>query len=564
MKTKPPDAGKEGFQPSTRARRPRSQAMTGGEALVRSVLAHGVDTVFGLPGGQTYGLFDALARHERPPEVINSRHEQGAAYMALGYAASTGRPGVFSVVPGPGVLNSGSALCTAYATNSRVLCLAGQVPSEHIDAGWGMLHEIHDQLGILQRLTKWARRIPEGADAPKLVAEAFKQLQTGAALPVALEMAPDIMESESDVSLLEPADSYEPAQADPDALRKAAQILGKARNPVIIAGPGALDAGQELLRVAEMLQAPAAANFNAKGVIDERHYLGVNFPVAHSLWGDADAVLAVGTRFSEPELEWGLDDKLPVVRLDANPTAFKRGRAPSVALPADVGAGLQGLAEALEKANRKRESRRKELFALKRRFDKEFSRNNAPQAAVLKVVREELPEDGFLVDEVTQMAYTSWFAFPSYRARHYISSNFQGNLGYGYPTALGVQAAHRDRKVVAFAGDGGFLYAGAEMATAKRHGLNLVVIVFSNNAYGNVRRDQAQRYSGRVFASELTNPDFKAMAESFGLGAWRVHTPDELRVALREALDANAPGLIEMPVSEMPSPWPYILLPRVR
>ena len=138
---------------------------------MRSVLAHGVDTVFGLPGGQTYGLFDALAQYERPVEVINSRHEQGAAYMALGYAASTGRPGVFSVVPGPGVLNSGSALVTAYATNSRVLCLAGQVPSQHIDQGWGMLHEIHDQLGILKRLTKWAQRIPGAADAPAMVAE---------------------------------------------------------------------------------------------------------------------------------------------------------------------------------------------------------------------------------------------------------------------------------------------------------------------------------------------------------------------------------------------------------
>ena len=137
-----------------------SDRMTGGEALARSVLAHGVDTVFGLPGGQTYGLFDALAQYERPTQVINSRHEQGAAYMALGYAASTGRPGVFSVVPGPGVLNSGSALVTAYATNSRVLCLAGQVPTQHIDQGWGMLHEIHDQLGILRRLTKWAKRIP--------------------------------------------------------------------------------------------------------------------------------------------------------------------------------------------------------------------------------------------------------------------------------------------------------------------------------------------------------------------------------------------------------------------
>ncbi|MCY4165527.1 MAG: thiamine pyrophosphate-binding protein [Gammaproteobacteria bacterium] len=538
--------------------------MTGGEALMRSVLAHGIDTVFGLPGGQTYGLFDALARHQRPVEVINSRHEQGAAYMALGYAASTGRPGVFSVVPGPGVLNAGSALVTAYATNSRVLCLAGQVPSRHINQGWGMLHEIHDQLGILKRLTKWAERIPNGSDAPEMVAEAFRQLHTGRALPVALEMPPDVMEGDCEATLLEPASSYEANKPDPDALKEAARILGAARNPVIIAGPGALDAGAELMRVAEMLQAPAAASFNAKGVIDERHYLGINLPVAHALWSKADAVLAVGTRFAEPELEWGLDDGLAVVRLEADDSAFKRGRAPSVALRADAGAGLTGLAEALESVNRKRDSRKKELLGLKRRFHREFARNNAPQVATLEVVREELPEDGFLVDEVTQMAYTSWFAFPSYRARHFISSNFQGNLGYGYPTALGVQAAHRDRKVVAFAGDGGFLYAGAEMATAARHGLNVVVIVFSNDAYGNVRRDQAQRYSGRTLASGLTNPDFKAMAESFGLGAWRARTPEALRVALREALAANAPGLIEMPVSEMPSPWPYLLLPRVR
>ena len=538
--------------------------MTGGEALMRSVLAHGVDTVFGLPGGQTYGLFDALAQYDRPVEVINSRHEQGAAYMALGYAASTGRPGVFSVVPGPGVLNSGSALVTAYATNSRVLCLAGQVPSQHIDQGWGMLHEIHDQLGILKRLTKWAQRIPGAADAPAMVAEAFRQLHTRRALPVALEMAPDVMEGDGEVALLEPAASYPAAEPDPDALKEAARILGSARNPIIIAGPGTLDAGAELKQVAEMLQAPAAANFNAKGVIDERHYLGINLPAAHALWADADAVLAVGTRFTEPELEWGLDERLPVVRLEADDSAFTRGRAPTVALCADAGAGLAALAGALESTNRKRGSRKKELLGLKRRFDREFARNNAPQTAVLKVVREELPEDGFLVDEVTQMAYTSWFAFPSYRARHYISSNFQGNLGYGYPTALGVQAAHRDKKVIAFAGDGGFLYAGAEMATAARHGLNVVVIVFSNDAFGNVRRDQAQRYSGRVLASELSNPDFKAMAESFGLGAWRAGTPEELRGALREALAADAPGLIEMPVSEMPSPWPYILLPRVR
>ena len=542
----------------------KTERMTGGEALMRSVLAHGVDTVFGLPGGQTYGLFDALAQYERPIEVINSRHEQGAAYMALGYAASTGRPGVFSVVPGPGVLNAGAALVTAYATNSRVLCLAGQVPSAHIDEGWGMLHEIHDQIGILGRLTKWAKHIPSGADAPALVEEAFRQLHTGAALPVALEMSMDIMEGESEVALRPPVTACDPGEADPDAVQQAAKVLGAAKNPIIIAGAGALDAGAELLQVAELLQAPVATHFNAKGVIDERHYLGIGMPVAHSLWGKADAVLAVGSRLAEAELEWGLDDNLPVVRLNANKTAFSRGRPATVALPASPAPALAALAAALEKTNRGRESRMKELLGLKRRFEKDYARNNAPQVEVLKVVREELPEDGFLVDEVTQMAYTSWFAFPSYKARHYMSSNFQGNLGYGYPTALGVQAANRNRKVVAFAGDGGFLYCGAEMATAVRHGLNVVVIVFSNNAYGNVRRDQAQRYSGRVFASELTNPDFKAMAESFGLAAWRVQTPETLRGALREALEANAPGLIEMPVSEMPSPWPYILLPRVR
>ncbi len=538
--------------------------MTGAEALIKSVRRYDVDTVFGLPGGQTYHLFDAIYNEGDSLRIINSRHEQGIAYMAYGYARSSGRVGVYTVVPGPGILNTTSALCTAYAGNERVLCLAGQIPSAWIDKGVGFLHEIPDQLGLLGHLTKWAERIEKPADAPRLVNKAFREMNSGRPRPVALEMAPDIMGMQQDMELLPPSPDPEPPRADPDLIEAAARLLGKAKNPLIIIGHGCVDAGTELKQVAEILQAPCSTLWSGKGIMDDRHYLSQPYSAGHQLWANADVVLAAGTRLDNPQLQWGLDGELKIIRVDIDAAQIAQIARPEIGIVADAKSALANLAAALERHGVARRSRKEELTGLKARMFDNFERDVGPQMQILKVIREELPEDGFLVDEVTQVGYASWYGFPVYRPRHFISSGYQGNLGYGYATALGVQVAHPDRKVVVLGGDGGFMYQATEMATAVKYRLNLVNIVFNNHSYGNVQRAQQQQFGGNVIGSDLCNPDFVRFAESFGAPGFRAETPEQLRKALQQAFKETGPVLIEMPSAGMPSPWPYILLPRNR
>ena len=538
--------------------------MTGAEALIKSVRSYDVDAIFGLPGGQTYHLFDAVYNEGDAIRIFNSRHEQGVAYMAYGYARSTGRVGVYTVVPGPGILNTTSALCTAYAGNERVLCLAGQIPSKWIGKGVGFLHEIPDQLGILQRLTKWAERIEKPADAPRLVNQAFREMNSGRPRPVALEMAPDIMGLQEEVGLLPPSPAPEPLRADPDLIEAAARLLGKAKQPLIVFGHGCVDAGTELLQAAEILQAPCTTLWSGKGIIDDRHYLSQPYAAGHQLWATADVVLAVGTRLDNPQLQWGLDDELKIIRIDIDAEQITNIADPEIGIVADAKSALSDLISALARHNNARKLRKEELTGLKAAMFRKFEQDVGPQMRILKVIREELPEDGFLVDEVTQVGYASWYGYPVYRPRHFISSGYQGNLGYGYTTALGVQIANPDKKVVVLGGDGGFMYQATEMATAVKYRLNLVNIVFNNHSYGNVQRAQQEQFGGNVIGSDLTNPDFVRFAESFGAPGFRVETTGQLRKALQAAFKETGPVLIEMPSAGMPNPWPYILLPRNR
>jgi len=539
--------------------------MTGGDAVVQSVIRNGVDTFFILPGGP-YELFDALSRDQASGKirVFNARHEQGTAYMAYGYAKATGRTGVYLVVPGPGMLNTTAALCTAYAGSAPVLCLTGEIASHAIGSGAGYLHEIPDQIGILQRLTKWSGHVALPGQAPTLVNEAFRQLSTGRPRPVALQIPVDIAALHAEVDLLPPIAQAERLQPDPDLVVRAAALLGKARKPLIMVGGGAVDAGPELLALAQALQAPVVSHRQGKGIIDDRNYLSQTYPAGHRLWADADVVLAVGTRLKYPLMYWGLDDDIQIIRVDIDPTEIDRVAQPAVGILADAKAAVAKLHNAVQSCNDHRASRKPELQALKSAMRKEYEDAVGPQMAILDVIREELPEDGYFVDEITQVGYVSWYGFPMYEPRHFISSGYQGNLGYGYSTALGVQAAHPGKKVVAISGDGGFMYQVGELATAVRHGLDVISIVFTDGAYGNVKRDQKRHLGGRLVGSEFDNPDFVKLADSFGIAGYRANSTAQLRTALKEALQASGAALIEMPVPELPSPWSFIGMPRAR
>jgi acetolactate synthase-1/2/3 large subunit len=536
--------------------------MTGGQALVKSLKQNGIDTLFCIPGVQLDHFFNALYDEGNSIRVIHNRHEQGCAYMAFGYATSTGKVAAYAVVPGPGLLNSSAALSTAYACNAPVLCIAGQVPSDLIGRGSGSHHEIADQLGVLRSLTKWAARIEHPADAPRLVNAAFAELRRGRVRPVGLEMAPDILPMTAEVELLDAVPADEPPAPDPDLIEQAAEMLGKAACPMISVGGGIFGAEAELLALAEMLQAPVNMSRNAKGAVDDRHHLALRESLGNKLWADADVVLAVGTRLFEQYRGWGVGG-LKIIHIDIDPTELKRHQKPALGIVADARAGLAALVEQVGAHNRKRPSRKDEINGLKAEMQKEYDKI-VPQMDYVKVLRDELPEDGFVVGESTQLAYAVRIGMPFYRPRTYVSPGYSGTLGYGFTTALGVKLGNPDRPVVSITGDGGFLFGAQELSTAVQQGIATVTVVFNDGAYGNVRRSQMEQYGGKVIATELHNPDFVKLTEAYGAQALRAESPEEFRAALRQGLGHDGPTVIECPVGDLPSPWHMMHLPRVR
>ncbi|TAJ84675.1 thiamine pyrophosphate-dependent enzyme [Reyranella sp.] len=533
------------------------------EATVETLLRHGLDTVYALPGLHQDPLFDAFYHAADRLRVIHPRHEQTAAYMALGAALATGKPQAFGVVPGPGLLNAGAAMLTAYGMNAPVIGLIGQIPQADIDKGHGHLHEIHDQLGLMRHITKWAERIRGPQEAPTLVSQAIWQATSGRPRPVALECALDTWAKRSEVALPDAPLPLPPQVVDDEAIEAAAKILGNAERPILVLGGGALDASAEVIHIAEMLEAPVSSYRRGRGVIPSSHRLAVDMPVGHRLWKDADAVLAVGTRFFIQNGNWGIDDKLKVVRIDIDPDEPDRFRKPDVALVGDAAHQLRALIAALAKHNRKRPSRAEELNGHRAWLAERLSRLE-PQVSFLRAIRNALPEDGIFVDEVSQMGFASRVALPIEKPRTFLSPGYQDNLGWGFGTALGAKAAMPDRKVLAIAGDGGFMYQVGELATAARHNLAVVVVVFDNGAFGNVKRIQQERYGNRLIASDLHNPDFAKLADSFGIASFKAIDAKQLEDALHKAFALNAPALVWVPHGDVPSPWDLIMMPRVR
>ena len=531
--------------------------MTGGEAIVDGLLRHGIDTVFGLPGVQTYGLFDAFARASNRLRLINARHEQTTAYMALGYACATGRPSAYAVVPGPGVLNTTAALATAWGVNAPVLCLTGQVPSMMIGRRRGQLHELPDQLGTLRTLVKWAERIDHPSQAPCLVARAFQEMLSGRRGPVALEMPWDQFTATAEVTPQDPLPLHPNPVPDPEKIDALAKLLNEAKAPMLWVGGGALHAAPEIQALAERIGAPVVSFRSGRGIVDDRHPLGLTIPAAYRLWLETDLLIAFGTRLEVPTGRWGkMPAGLKIARIDIDPAEMSRLKV-GIGIVADTADAARALAGIVASRN---DTGRAAVIARAKADTLADVQRVQPQMSFLQAIREMLPENGIICDEMTQVGYVSWFGFPFYAPRTLITSGFSGTLGAGFPTALGVKVAMPDRPVVSLNGDGGFLFGGAELATAMQHGINLITIVFNNSAYGNVLRDQHRLFEGRDSGSRLRNPDFLTYARSFGVHGWRVNNVSGLRDALAEAIKANTPTLIEVmtDITQETAPWAFI------
>jgi acetolactate synthase-1/2/3 large subunit len=559
------------IQPRTKSKtqsktRPKTTAageeMTTADAAVAALAAHGINTIYALPGVHNDDFFDALARNSDTIRTVHPRHEQGAGYMALGAALATGAAQAYCVVPGPGLLNSSAALLTAYGMNAPVLAIVGQIPEADIGMGFGHLHEIGDQAGIIARLVDWSARIRTPNDAPRLIAKAMQSMFVERPGPAALECAIDVWGRSGPVQPVEPLPLRAPS-IDEDALKAAAKRLGAAKRPLIVAGGGALDASAEVTELAHVLQAPVLSYRRGRGVLSDRDPLSVNLPLGRELWAEADVVLGIGTHLHMPLLQWGYDRDLAVIAIDLDPEAPARIAKPKIALIGNARPILQRLLDLLPAYNTRRPSRADEMQGRHDCVRKRLAKL-ARQLDYLSAIRAELPEDGIFVDEVTQLGFAARLAFPVYRPRTFLSPGYQDNLGYGFATALGAQDARRDVPVLSITGDGGFMFTATEMATAVRHRIPLVTVLFNDGAFGNVRRIQEERF-GRQIASDLANPDFVKFVESFGAMAMRATSPAALGQALRRAFaHRDGPTLIEVPLGALPSPWEFILMGRVR
>ncbi|HIF59918.1 MAG TPA: hypothetical protein EYQ26_10605 [Rhodospirillales bacterium] len=542
--------------------------VSGGEAIVQSLLQNDVDTVFGIPGAQTYPIFDALARVQSRIRTIGARHEQAAAYMAFGYAKSLGCPGVYSVVPGPGVLNTMAALCTAWGANVPVLCLTGQIPREAMGKLRGHLHELPDQIATLKTLTKWSVRIERASDAPKIINEAFRIMSSGRPGPVSVEMCWDDMAQNEMVGILPRAEIDPLPPVKKSEIESAVKLIRNANNPIILVGSGALHASDAVLKLAEVLQAPVGAFRGGRGVVSEDHVLGVSSVAAHDLWRDSDVLIGIGTRLEMPYMRWSnpmgavVNPLAPphLIRIDIDPLEMTR-LVPHAGIVADSNEGTRALTKALKAHYKPRPTALSDI-AYSKDWAKEKVQEIKPHVDYLKVIRAALPRDGFFVEEISQIGFASQFAFPVYEPRTYVTCGFQGNLGFGFQAALGVKAGNPDKVVISVTGDGGFMFGVQELATAAQENIGLITIIMNNSAFANVRRDMRRIYKRSPIGSDLQNPDFIALSEAFGIKAYAVGDPAGLKGALETVIKEGGPAVIEVKVDRNTekSPWKYILM----
>ncbi|MEM6744837.1 MAG: thiamine pyrophosphate-dependent enzyme [Pseudomonadota bacterium] len=526
---------------------------------VAAMQAHGIERLFCLPGVQNDDFFDALYDAQGAIRPFVARHEQACSYMAVGAELATGKPQAYCVVPGQGVLNAAAGHSIAFATSSRIFALIGQIPTSTLGKGIGMLHEIGDQTACLRTISKRIEEIRGPDGAVEAAARTLTAATTGIPAPAVLEIP--VTEWAKPVEWTD-ADLRAEAERLPlpeAALDAAAEALAKAERPMIFAGGGARNVQRVLTELAETLGAPVTGGWNGKGAVDARHPLWLELPPAHQLWPEVDVVLGVGTRML-PMREWGTDDALTSIVLSSNPNAAALAKASQhvEALAEDALPALLARVKALRSKPADWSGR----IAAERETFLEQVEAVSPQMDHVRALRAALGEDGVLVEDLTQVGFAARYAYPAYRPRTFIGNGYSGALGWGYAASLGAKAALPGTPVVSIQGDGGFMYGSNEIATAVHHGINAVAVVYDDGAYGNVKRIQQQRFGhNRTIVSDLTNPDFVAYARSFGALGLEAEDGPGLQQALEEALAAETPAVIRVPVpTPMSSPWPFLFL----
>lgn len=541
------------------------KTMPGGEVVAQSLVANGIDTLFAIPGVQLDPIFAALHDVQDKIRIIHARHEQGVALMAFGYAHVTRKVATLLVVPGPGFLNATTGMLTAHACNAPLLCLVGQSERLFIGSGVGVLHELENQIGIARSLSKWAERVEEPETISSTIAEALTAIRHHRSRPAYVELPSDIVRMDVQIEELSVASEELVLPAiDADLIQRTAKALASAKAPLIMAGGGATHARESIQRLAELLGAPVGMSENGLGTLNCRHPLAFTQTGANKLWGRADVVLALGTRLYAPIFNWGWDDDLQIFKVDIDDSELNRLPAPVQGIHGEVDQVVNLICEGLEKYITAPVADRAVEFEKIREEVSESLSSLGLHRELLEIIRQEIGESGILVSDVTQLNHACMDMFPVHDARTYVSSGYQGTLGFGPCTAMGMKVGKPDVVVVCLVGDGGFMYAAQELATAVQFNIPVIMLVMNDGAYKNVEGILNRSYDGRAVATTLQNPDFLKFADSFGVAARRVSTPAEMRTALRELIKENVPAVIDYTVSDFPSAFWLRFLPQVR
>src|SRR5579885_3481107 len=485
--------------------------LSGAQALIATLRSYGVDTIFGIPGVHTLPVYDVL--HDEPGiRHVLARHEQGAGFMADGYARASGKPGVVCTITGPGVTNVATPVASAYADSVPLLVISTSLPRASLGRSRSELHEVKDQFGMMESLAGWARAVSQVEEIPDALRDAFRAMSSTRARGAYLQIPLDLLMVEADLELPE--------------LLGAPVLLGHKSHDVLPADH------------------PLALTVSSYSFPDEMR----------SLLAASDMALVIGSKLGAGRSSGGrLFLPKTLAQIDIDPAEIGRQYPASLGLVADARLALEALLEALQEEPHRWASRAAEVAALRETLHANVRRIFGESLALLDGLREGLPRDGLVVADMTMLGYASAEYLPAYEPRTYIHSSELCSIGCGLPMAIGAKAGAPERPVVTLCGDGGFLLNVGELATAAQEQLDVVAIIFNDATYTAVKRDQARRFGGRYIATDLQAPDYVALARAFNIRGVRAETPQQLSEAIHTATTRPGSTLIDVPLP--PRQW---------
>ena len=532
---------------------------TCGEVLVKLLEGYGVEQVFGIPGVHTVELYRGLARSSI--RHVTPRHEQGAGFMADGYARVSGKPGVCFIITGPGMTNITTAMGQAYADSIPMLVISSVQSRSQLGGGRGKLHELPNQAALVGGVAAFSHTLMSAAELPSVLARAFAVFQAGRPRPVHIEIPLDVLVEDADAWLASTPVNIVRAGAAPGAVKQMTAMLASARRPLILAGGGAIDAAAELTELAERLGAPVALTINAKGLLPSRHPLLIgstqSLAATRALVAEADVVLAIGTELAETDYDitfaGGFELPGALLRIDIDPDQTVRNYPPRLALVADAGSAARALLDELNRqplAERCNDWGAARVARLRAELEGSWDAAARAQSVFLDSVLQTLPEAVFVGDS-TQPVYTGNLTFnPEHPRRWFNSSTGYGTLGYALPAAIGAWLGGKDQghgraPVVCLIGDGGLQFTLPELASAVEARVPVIVLLWNNQGYEEIKKYMVRRAIEPV-GVDIYTPDFIGVAKALGCVAEAVENVDALQAALRAAGERQGPTLIEI------------------